>query len=406
MPKISQISALEILDSRGDWTIETNLILDDKFSGSSSVPAGASVGSYEMKTIPAKTAVAAINGLLGPRIMTEEFSDQAKLDEFLISFDSSSDRSSLGANTILSISLAFCKAQALEAGLPIYKFINKLYGQGIKKNLPQPLFNIVNGGRHAENDLDFQEFLIVPRGEGSFSSSLEMGTQIFHHLSEALQANGFSTELGDEGGYAPQNISYEGVLNFILQSSLQNNIIPGKNLYFGIDLAASTLALGDLYNLNRAGLKLDAHEMEDLCLGLCSRFPIIYLEDPFGQNNFSQFKSLKDKLKGKVEVVGDDLVTTNVSRLQKAIDESAISGVIIKPNQIGTLTETLSTMRLAKKNGIKVIVSHRSGETDDSFIADLAVGMGADYIKAGAPARGERVAKYNRLLEIESELRK
>jgi enolase len=402
--KITNISALEILDSRGNWTLETSLTIDGSFSGTASVPSGASVGSYEKRAAPARTAVAAINGLLGPRLQKEDFDSQGSLDNLLIALDTTEDRSCLGANTMLSISLAFCKAAAVKSGLPLYKHINRSFGAGRNLVLPQPIFNIVNGGRHAKNDLDFQEFIIIPRGKGSWHSSLEQAETIFQTMGSLLENNGFTTELGDEGGYAPHSISYEGVLNFITKACTQSGYNPGKNVFLGLDIAASTLALGDLYFLERTGVKYNSTELLNLFKDLLIRYPIIYLEDPFGQDNFTDFRLLKSGLFGRVEIVGDDLVTTNTKRLQQAIDEKAISAVIVKPNQIGTLTETFNLVELAKKNSISVITSHRSGETDDSFIADLAVGIGSDYIKAGAPARGERVAKYNRILEIEQEL--
>lgn len=404
MSKITKIAALEILDSRGNWTLETSIILDGQYSGTASVPSGASVGSYEKKTVLAKTGVAAINGLLGPRLQKEDFNSQESLDNLLISFDASEDRSSLGANTMLSLSLAFCKASAAKAGLPLYAYINNSFESKKDLKLPQPIFNIVNGGRHARNDLDFQEFIIIPRGDGTWHSCLEQAETVFQTVGDFLENNGFTTELGDEGGYAPHSLSYEGVLNFIMEACKKNGIEPGKKLFLGLDVAASTLALGDLYFLERANVKLDPTKLLKLYLDLAARYPIIYLEDPFGQDNFSDFKILKNSTSGKVEVVGDDLIVTDAKRLQRAIDEDAISAVIVKPNQIGTLTETIKLVDLAKKNHLAVVTSHRSGETEDTFIADFAVGIGSDYIKAGAPARGERVAKYNRLLEIEKEL--
>lgn len=406
MSKITQISALEILDSRGNWTIETNLTLDNEFTGTASVPSGISVGSHEMKTVQPRIGVGAINGLLGSKLLKEEFKNQEELDNFLITSDGSADRSSLGANTVLSISTAFCKASALESRLPLYDFINKTYVNSGALQIPQPLFNVVNGGRHAKNDLDFQEFIIVPKGKGSFTSILEDGTLIFHSLGDLFEKNGFSTQLGDEGGYAPENISFEGVLDFITQAVSLNKLQIGKDLMLGIDAAASTLVLGELYNLRGAGLKLTTPKLQKLYLDLCRRFAIVYLEDPFGQDNFNDFRELKNKVSDKVDIVGDDLITTNPQRIKLAVDNSSVSAVIVKPNQIGTITETVQVINFARKNGIKIVASHRSGETDDSFIADFAVGMRADYIKAGAPARGERVAKYNRLLEIESEIGK
>lgn len=404
MSKITKISALEVLDSRGNWTVETSVTIDGQYLGVAMVPAGASVGSYEKKTLPAKTVLAAINGLLGPRLEKEDFEGLKQLDEFLISFDASEDRASLGANTMLSVSTAFCKALAVKSGEPLYHYINSTFGEKSKLGMPQPIFNIINGGKHAKNDLDFQEFIIIPRGNGTFESSLEQGTLIYHTLGEFLENNGFATELGDEGGFAPHNISFEGALNFIMEAGKKNQVEPGEKLLLGIDAAASSLAVGDLYNFERAGLKLDPAKLQDLYLDLLNRYPIIYLEDPFGQDNFADFKSLKEKVLGKVEIVGDDLIATNIKRLNTALEQNCLSGLIIKPNQIGTLTETFEVINLARKNGISIVISHRSGETDDSFIADLAVGVGSKYIKAGAPARGERVAKYNRLLEIEKEL--
>ena len=405
MHLIKDLKAIEILDSRGNWTIETTLELTEGFRSKAQVPAGASVGEYEKKLIPAETAVATVNEILAPRIKKTEFENLAAFDKFLIDFDSTSDRSNLGSNTILSLSIAFCKALALKESLPLYRFIHSIFGGSSDKFfIPQPLFNLVNGGAHAKNDLDFQEFIFIPHPKGNFRTQLETAVNVFHTLGSFLEAKGFSTELGDEGGYAPHHISHKGVLNLIMEASKANLLKPVQEYSLGLDVAASTLVLGDLYNFRREGIKLSLSDLTNLYSEIVSNYPIIYLEDPFAQDDFKSFRALKDILKNKVEVVGDDLTTTNQDRVKQAIKESSISSVIIKPNQIGSVSETLETAGLALKNNISLIASHRSGETEDTFIADLAVGIGAKYIKAGAPARGERVAKYNRILEIEQEL--
>ncbi|MCL5004314.1 MAG: enolase [Patescibacteria group bacterium] len=404
MYKIGSVSSLEILDSRGNWTVETTIELNGKFLGSASVPSGASVGSHEMKAVPAKTAVSGINGLLAERLKGTEYNSQSEFDQFILSVDSAPDRGSLGANTLLSLSLAFCKACAQKEGLPLYRYLSQIYGQKKELVLPQPIFNIVNGGKHAQNRLDFQEFIIIPRGQGTFDSSLSAAVNIFHTLGSLLETGGFSTNLGDEGGYAPGDLSHEAVLDFILDAAKKSGFKPGDDVFLGIDAAASTLALGDIYSFKRADLQLNVPQLLGYYEDLASRFPLIYLEDPFSEDDFLNFQLLNSQLGGRVEVVGDDLTVTNIERVREAVEKKAVSAVIVKPNQIGTLTESLEVIKFAQSKSIGVVISHRSGETDDPFIADLAVGVGSKYIKAGAPARGERVAKYDRLLEIESEM--
>lgn len=404
MTKITKVSALPILDSRGNWTIEANLELEGRFLGVAGVPAGASLSLYEKKTVPVKTAVTAINNLIRPRLLGRDLPNQAEFDNFLINFDADPQGSSLGANTTLSLSLAFARAKASQENSPLYRYFATIFDNADPLFLPHPIFNLINGGRHAENDLDFQEFHIIPRRGKSFEDNLERGHLFYQGLGHLLEANGFEKDLGDEGGFAPRNISHERALNFILEAGKKNNFEPGKDFSLGLDVAATTLILGEIYEFKREGFKMTSNELLDFYLNLLTAFPLSYLEDPFGQDSFLEFKKITQKVGKKVEIVGDDLIATSPERLAHAIKDKSVTAVIIKPNQIGTLTETLAVAREALKNKICLVVSHRSGETEDTTIADLAVGLGAKYIKAGPPARGERVAKYNRLLEIEKEL--
>lgn len=404
MAKITKVSSLEILDSRGNWTVEANLELEGRFLGVAGVPAGASLSSYEKKTVPVKTAVTAINGLISGRLVGRDFKDQAEFDRFLINFDADPERSSLGANTILSLSLAFAQAKASQESLPLYLYFAQIFGNANPLFLPCPIFNLINGGRHAENDLDFQEFHLLPKQGKSFEEDLEKGRSLYQTLGNLLEVNGFEKDLGDEGGFAPRNIGHVRALNFIIEAGKKNSLEAGRDFSLGLDAAAAALVLGEIYEFKREGFKMNSRELLDFYLKLLSAFPLNYLEDPFGQDSFLEFKRITQKVGGKVEIAGDDLIATSLERLIHAVKEKSLTAVIIKPNQIGTLTESFEVAREALKNKIALVVSHRSGETDDTTIADLAVGLGAKYLKAGPPARGERVAKYNRLLEIEKEL--
>lgn len=405
MTKIKGVKAMEILDSRGNWTVETEIELEGGIKGKAGVPAGASVGAFEMKTAPVKTCLAAINGVIATRLSGESFASQKLFDDFLINFDSSPDRGSLGSNTLLSLSLAFCQALSRQVGLPLYRLIRSLgFSEKSDWPFPQPLFNVINGGKHAHNDLDFQEFLLIPKESTGFKSNLRMAVLVYEALKSLLETNGFETGLGDEGGFAPRHLTTEGALNFIKEACALSQAKLGAEVFLGLDAAASSFTIGDVYQIRQLDKKITAGELNAYYLNLCQHFPLIYLEDPFDQNSWAQFTNLNRSFAGKIYVCGDDLVATNLERLKKAIKEKAINAVIVKPNQIGTVSETLEVIKEAQRNKIAVAVSHRSGETDDTFIADLAVAVGAEFIKAGAPARGERVAKYNRLLEIESEL--
>ncbi len=404
MPKITHLSAIEVLDSRGNWTISARLGLDGGDFASAGVPAGASVGFYEKKTVSAKSAVSNINGLLKSRLLGSQFENLKIFDQFLINFDSDPERRSLGANTTLALSMAFAKAQASREKRPLYKFIASLFGNEEKLFMPTPLFNVINGGRHAENDLDFQEFHFIVPPSNKFEQTLESAATLFHNLGSLLESNGLGMFLGDEGGYAPQNISHLRAFQFIIEAGQKTKLEPGKDFCLGLDAAASTLSLGDVYEFKREGLKRTDKELKEFYLEIMNKFPLVYLEDPFGQDEFEDFAGLLKTVGDKVAIAGDDLVATNLERLRRSIKKQAINAVIIKPNQIGTLSESLEVARAALKNNVSLVVSHRSAETEDTYIADLAVGLGAKFLKAGAPVRGERVAKYNRLLEIDQEI--
>lgn len=405
MSKITNLLGLEVLDSRGDWTIECRLELDGQHTGSASVPSGASVGAYEKKAVTPKAAATFINGLLKARLLGSNFESLKDFDFLLANF-ADPDRLTLGANTLLSLSTAFAKAESLRENLPLFKYFSKIFNNQEALFIPSPLFNVINGGRHAKNDLDFQEFHFIVSPKSTFEQTLGVAVSFFHNLGSLLEGSGLDTFLGDEGGYAPQNISHLRALKFVTEAAQKTGLVEAQDFFLGLDVAASTLILGDVYDFKRAGLKKTPLELTEYYLDLMDQFPIVYLEDPFGQDNFEEFSGLLKKVKEKVDIAGDDLVVTDLARLKRAAKASSISTVIIKPNQIGTLSESLEVARAALNSKISLVVSHRSAETEDTYIADLAVGIGAKYIKAGAPARGERVAKYNRLLEIEQELKK
>jgi len=405
MSKIKKIFAREILDSRGNPTVEVELITN-KCISRASVPSGASTGVYEANELRdgakryngkgVQKAVNNINKIIAPKIIGMDCTKQSKIDKAMIKLDGTENKIKLGANAILAVSIAACKAGAFHSIKPIYKYIADLYGNK-KLILPAPFFNVINGGRHADNELAFQEFMIVPKAN-TFSKALQMGTETYHALKQILKDKYITIGVGDEGGFAPPIDTPEQALN-LLESAIKKAGYKGK-IKIAFDVAASELYRYGHYHLPK---RATTEQLVEYYLKLIKSYPIISIEDPFNQEDFRGFAMLSKKT--KIQIVGDDLTVTNPKRIQKAADEKACNALLLKINQIGTLTEALLAAKLAQKNNWKIMVANRSGETDDAFIADLAVGIGCGQIKAGAPCRGERLAKYNQLLRIEEKLR-
>ncbi|MGB2877295.1 MAG: phosphopyruvate hydratase [Dehalococcoidales bacterium] len=414
MPKgatVKQIKGREVLDSRGNPTVAVEVALSEGTVGQAAVPSGASTGTYEAvelrdgdkKRYGGKgvlQAVKHINEQIAPAIKGMAAADQEAIDRKLIELDGTDNKSRLGANAILGTSLAVAHAAANSLDMPLYRYL----GQANEQTLPVPLLNILNGGRHAANSTDFQEFMVVPAGATSFSQSLQMGTEIYHSLKKVLKDMGLSTNVGDEGGFAPPLPSNKEAIEAVLTAIEQAGYQPGRDCFIALDPAASEFYRDGRYVLEREGTRLTSTEMVEFYVKWISAYPIISIEDGMAEDDWDGWKLITEKLGDKVQLVGDDLYTTNVSRLNRGIEIKASNSILIKLNQIGTLTETISAIRIAQEVGWTAIVSHRSGETEDTTIADLAVGLNAGQIKSGAPCRSERTAKYNRLLSIEDEL--
>lgn len=419
MSKIKTITATEILDSRGNPTVQTTVILEDGSNGISSIPSGISIGKYEAVEIrdndPKRfggmgvlKAVANVNQEITPKILGMDASDQRSIDHAMVLLDGTSNKSKLGANSILSISQAVCKAQASSAGLPLYRYINNLavtfsLPDSIKK-MPTPTFNILNGGKHGAGNLDFQEFLIIPPTSKSYYEGLELGVNTYKTLKLVLTLKNAIHSVGDEGGFAPNLYSNTDALEILSQAVREQNLRLGYDIFFGLDCAASNFRTGNKYKIRDRDATYSTDELVKYYVDLNIQYKLLIMEDPFEEDDWDGWIKLRAALGNSMIIVGDDLIATNSNRLQLAIEKKAVTGVLVKPNQIGTVSETLWLIENAKRGGLIVVVSHRSGETNDTFIADLAVATSSDYVKFGAPARGERVAKYNRLLEIESEL--
>ena len=408
---IEQIKGREILDSRGNPTVEVEVALSDGTLGQAAVPSGASTGTYEAvelrdgdkKRYGGKgvlQAVNHINELIAPRIKGMAATDQEAIDRKLIELDGTDNKSRLGANAILGTSLAVAHAAASSLDMPLYRYL----GKTSEYSLPVPLMNILNGGKHAANSTDFQEFMVVPTGATSFRQSLQMGTEVYHSLKKVLNDRGLSTNVGDEGGFAPSLPSNKDAIEAVLAAIEKAGYRPGRDCFIALDPAASEFYQDGRYVLEREGTRLSSAEMVEFYVKWTSAYPIISIEDGMAEDDWDGWKLITDKLGSKVQLVGDDLYTTNVSRLRRGIEMKASNSILIKLNQIGTLTETVAAIRMGQEAGWTAIVSHRSGETEDTTIADLAVGLKAGQIKSGAPCRSERTAKYNRLLRIEDEL--
>ncbi len=408
MTKIKQITALEILDSRGNPTVEAEVVLTDGHRGSASVPSGASTGSHEAvekrdqdaKRYQGKgvlKAVAAINTQIADALKGMDVMDQSKIDEKLIALDGTKNKENLGANALLAVSLAAAKAAAAAKDQPLFQSL----GNNGTYSLPVPMMNIINGGAHADNNLDIQEFMILPVGLRSFHQALQCGAEIFHHLKKVLKDQGCNTNVGDEGGFAPSLPTHDAAIEVILKAIELAGYSPGKDVYIGIDAASTEFYRDGKYYLTAENQVLSAAEFVKYLERLVNRYPILSIEDGMAENDWEGWRLLTEKLGKRIQLVGDDIFVTNTDILQRGITEGVANAILIKPNQIGTLTETLAAISMAKKAHYNTIISHRSGETEDTTIADLAVGTNAGQIKTGSLCRSDRIAKYNRLLRIE-----
>ena len=411
MPVITDVLAREILDSRGNPTVEVDVYLEDGSMGRAAVPSGASTGAHEALELRDKdknrylgkgvlTAVDNVMTVIAPQVTGMEATDQVLIDQTMIDLDGTANKDKLGANAILGVSLATAKAAAESMGLPFYRYIGGVWA----RLLPAPMMNILNGGKHADNNVDIQEFMIIPLGADSFRSALRMGAEIFHTLRGVLKARDYSTAVGDEGGFAPNLKSNEEALDVIVDAITKAGYKPGEEVFLGLDTAASELYQDGKYHFKSGGIARTSDEMIDFYAGMIDRYPIASIEDGLAEDDWDGWHKLTQRLGAKIQLVGDDIFVTNQERLKQGIEQGVANAILIKVNQIGTLTETLETVEDAKSAGYKVVISHRSGETEDTTIADLAVALNAGQIKTGAPSRTDRVAKYNQLLRIEEEL--
>lgn len=412
---IKNIEALEVLDSRGNPTVQVEVVTEGGFSGVALVPSGASTGSFEAVELRdgdksrylgkgVSKAVENVNKKIAKKIIGMNVYDQRKIDIEMIKLDDTPNKSNLGANAILGVSLAVAKAAAHSLGIELYQYIGGIYGM----EMPIPMMNILNGGKHSENNINIQEFMIMPVGEITFAERLKRGTEIYHTLKKVLKEKGHNVGVGDEGGFAPNLNNEEDALECITEAIKKAGYEPGKDIKLALDIA-STEMYEEAKKIGKKGyyfwktkeLKTE-NEMVEYLINLCEKYPISSIEDGLAEEDWEGWKILTEKLGNKIQLVGDDLFVTNPKRLQRGINRNIANSILIKLNQIGTLTETLETIKLAKKNGYNVIISHRSGETEDTTIADIAVAVNAGQIKTGAPCRTDRVAKYNRLLYIEN----
>ena len=407
---ITRVQAREILDSRGNPTVEVDVYLSDESFGRAAVPSGASTGEHEAVELRdgdqnrflgkgALNAVRNVNQQIAPIVKGYNALDQKTLDKCMIDLDGTPNKSNLGANAILGISMAVSRAAAASQNLPLYRHLNS-----DACLLPLPMLNIINGGSHADNNVDIQEFMIFPIGADSFSHALRMGTEIFHYLKKVLSSKGLNTSVGDEGGFAPNLSSNEEAIEIILEAVEKSDYSIGKDISLALDAAASEFYIDGAYRLESENRTLTSDEMVEYFEGLTNKYPIVSIEDGLAENDWKGWEVLNSELGSKIQIVGDDLTVTNIPRLQRAIDEQSMNAILIKLNQIGTVTETVEAVELARETGFGVVISHRSGETEDTFIADFAVAMGMGQIKTGSASRTDRICKYNQLLRIEEEL--
>ncbi len=408
---IVDVFGREILDSRGNPTVEVETILDCGVVGRAAVPSGASTGQFEAVELRdgdknrfggkgVKKAVENVNSIIAPELEDMDAIDQRMIDNLLIDLDGTDNKSKLGANAMLGVSLSVARAASLALELPFYKYIG-----GINAHiLPAPMMNILNGGEHADNSVDLQEFMVMPLGAESFKQALRMGAEVFHSLKSVLQDQNLSTAVGDEGGFAPNLKTNEDAIKYIIEAIEKAGLKPGKDVYIALDPAASEFFENGKYNLAGEGKVLSPSEMVDYYENLVQNYPIISIEDGMAEEDWEGWKELTVRMGSKVQIVGDDLFVTNTKRLKKGIELSVANSILIKVNQIGTLSETLDAIEMAKQAGYTAVISHRSGETEDTTISDIVVGVNAGQIKTGAPSRTDRVCKYNQLLRIEEEL--
>ncbi|MBN8616999.1 MAG: phosphopyruvate hydratase [Deltaproteobacteria bacterium] len=411
MLEITGIAAREILDSRGNPTVEVEIEIDGVAVGRAAVPSGASTGEHEALELRdgdasrylGKGVLKAVENVMeqiAPEVLGRDALDQAAIDQAMLELDGTRTKSKLGANAILGVSMAVARAAAEALGLPLYRYL----GGAQACVLPTPLMNILNGGTHADNGLEIQEFMVVPHGAASFREGLRMGTEVFHHLKSILKKRGLTVAVGDEGGFAPRLESNEAALAVILEAVEKAGYTPGRDISLALDCAASEFFDKDKKTYTFDKKEIDGAALIDLYAKLSEKYPLISIEDGCAEDDWDTWKKLTDRLGGKVQLVGDDLFVTNVTRLARGIEAGIANSILVKVNQIGSVTETLSAIRLASQNGYSSIISHRSGETEDTFIADLAVATGAGQIKTGSASRSDRVAKYNQLLRIEEML--
>jgi enolase len=411
MTTIIDITAREILDSRGNPTVEVDVVLEDGSMGRAAVPSGASTGAHEAVELRdgdkarylgkgVTKAVAAVNGEIFDALAGMEAEDQIAIDQAMIELDGTPNKARLGANAILGVSLATAKAAAEAAGLPLYRYV----GGAASRVLPVPMMNIINGGVHADNPIDFQEFMVMPVGADSFREGLRMGAEIFHTLKGALKKSGHNTNVGDEGGFAPNLPSAEAALDFVMKAVEQAGYKPGKDIYLALDCAATEFFKNGVYDYEGEGKKRSIKEQAEYLAKLARAYPIFSIEDGMSEDDWDGWKQVTDLIGKTHQLVGDDLFVTNTKRLKKGISEGIANSILVKVNQIGSLTETLEAVEMAHKAGYSAVMSHRSGETEDSTIADLAVATNCGQIKTGSLARSDRLAKYNQLLRIEEEL--
>jgi len=412
---IDTIHARQILDSRGNPTVEVEVTLDSGARGRAAIPSGASTGEFEAVELRDEgsqwagkgvaVAVANVNGEIAEAVVGADAADQAEVDRVMCELDGTPNKGRLGANAILGVSLAAAKAAAAEAGEPLYRYLSRLYGAGSGTNvLPVPMMNVLNGGAHADNAVDFQEFMVVPAGAPSFSEALRCGAEVFHALKATLKERGLSTAVGDEGGFAPDLDSNEAALEALVAGIEAAGYEPAQDAWIALDPATSEVHRDGAYVLEHEGRTLSSDEMVSYWEGIADRYPVVSIEDGMDEEDWEGWKTITERLGGRVQLVGDDLFVTNPERLRRGIAEGVANSILVKVNQIGTLSETLDAIGIAREAGYTAVISHRSGETEDTTIADLAVGTGVGQIKTGAPSRSDRVAKYNRLLRIEEEL--
>lgn len=414
MPLIKTVYAREILDSRGNPTIETTLWTDDNRGAVASIPSGASTGKYEsvelrdnditrFDGLGVLKACANVNQIIGPKIIGLDPTKQNDLDQILINLDGTKDKSKLGANAILSVSQANFELGAACNGLQTFQYASQKYGLAtpVFNHLPTPLFNMINGGKHGGGNMEFQEFHLIPSSRKLFSECLEMGSELYHLLKKILIEKKAVHSVGDEGGFAPNLFANTDAIELLVETIDGSKFKLNQDVYLGLDIAASSFFLSGKYKISDSKDPLSPEQFSNFLVDLYHKYNLLSIEDPFDQDDWESWKYFQSQVGKQIMVVGDDLLVTHKSRLQKAIDESACNAIIIKPNQVGTISETIQVIKLAKENHFSIVMSHRSGDTDEDFLADLAVGVGADFVKFGAPDRGERVAKYNRLLYIQ-----